>query len=618
MNGKIEEELKQDLKLEDLPTAPIPPETDECCGSGCIRCVYDIYEIQLEQYKKLVSKIEERNKEKLEKINQLTNNNNNNNNNNNSDNNKNENNNNDNISNTIDNDDNECDLVIEYENNENDSTINESLTSKNDLENTISECNNLLNGLFKGELKIGWIVSYKVLSGDNSPNRIYHLDIKTNENVSYIPGDYISILAPNESDLVNKLLKRLKLGDGNQRIKINIIYKNNNNNNNNSNSNNNKFNHLPLNNWVKIIDLFKWVLNISYIPPQYFLRILSEFYNNNGNSSNNNEDERLKLIYLSSSQGKQLYNDTIVEHKINLVSLLCKFKHCDITLKNILINIPPHETRKYSISSSPLTSGNHNFHITFNLVKINNNNNNNNNTIKEKFGLCTHWMHNQIQLFKQLINNNNNNNNNNENKIYLPFSIEKSNSQFNLPDNLSTPIILIATGTGLAPFRSFLHHRYYQIQDLNNINQQQKQNHQQQSEFNIGECLLFFGCKRKDWDHIYSDELKEFEKDGIISKLFISYSQQKSNENQNEEHFSSGYINKLIEDNGEMIYNLIINNGGIIYVCGNKNKIGKSINNSLIEIIKKFNNFNIKSNQEAELLLENWIKIGKYKRDVWN
>ncbi|HET6632214.1 MAG TPA: oxidoreductase-like domain-containing protein [Rhodanobacteraceae bacterium] len=33
------------------PRAPVEPDAEECCGEGCVRCVYDIYEQKLERYK---------------------------------------------------------------------------------------------------------------------------------------------------------------------------------------------------------------------------------------------------------------------------------------------------------------------------------------------------------------------------------------------------------------------------------------------------------------------------------------------------------------------------------------------------------------------------------------
>jgi NADPH-ferrihemoprotein reductase len=70
------------------------------------------------------------------------------------------------------------------------------------------------------------------------------------------------------------------------------------------------------------------------------------------------------------------------------------------------------------------------------------------------------------------------------------ISVRRSN--FRLPQKTSTPIILIGPGTGVAPFRAFVHERALLS----------KQNNK------IGEIMLFYGCRREDEDFLYKDEWK--------------------------------------------------------------------------------------------------------------
>lgn len=42
----------------DLPPRPIPPRPDECCGSGCVRCIFDVYDEALAEWEKQVAQIE--------------------------------------------------------------------------------------------------------------------------------------------------------------------------------------------------------------------------------------------------------------------------------------------------------------------------------------------------------------------------------------------------------------------------------------------------------------------------------------------------------------------------------------------------------------------------------
>lgn len=40
-----------------LPPRPRPPDSDECCGSGCDPCVFDLYEDALERWEARVERI---------------------------------------------------------------------------------------------------------------------------------------------------------------------------------------------------------------------------------------------------------------------------------------------------------------------------------------------------------------------------------------------------------------------------------------------------------------------------------------------------------------------------------------------------------------------------------
>lgn len=48
-----EKEKEKTLKLPPPPEKPLP---GDCCGSGCVRCVWDVYYEELEAYNKLCDK----------------------------------------------------------------------------------------------------------------------------------------------------------------------------------------------------------------------------------------------------------------------------------------------------------------------------------------------------------------------------------------------------------------------------------------------------------------------------------------------------------------------------------------------------------------------------------
>lgn len=72
--------------------------------------------------------------------------------------------------------------------------------------------------------------------------------------------------------------------------------------------------------------------------------------------------------------------------------------------------------------------------------------------------------------------------------IHVPVHVRHSN--FKLPSDPSKPIIMVGPGTGVAPFRGFVQERAEQAKRGENV----------------GETVLFYGCRRPSEDWLYKEE----------------------------------------------------------------------------------------------------------------
>jgi hypothetical protein len=82
---------------------------------------------------------------------------------------------------------------------------------------------------------------------------------------------------------------------------------------------------------------------------------------------------------------------------------------------------------------------------------------------------------------------------------------------------------LVCAGTGHAPFRGFVQERRFLL------DQQQQSSASASSSASaplLAEAHLFFGCRRRDLDWIYRDEMEAAAKDGVVTSLELAFSRE--------------------------------------------------------------------------------------------
>jgi sulfite reductase (NADPH) flavoprotein alpha-component len=157
-------------------------------------------------------------------------------------------------------------------------------------------------------------------------------------------------------------------------------------------------------------------------------------------------------------------------------------------------------------------------------------------------------------------------------------------AHFGLPADPSVPIIMIGPGTGIAPFRAFLHDRMAAKAP--------------------GRSWLFFGHQRRDYDFFYEDELTGMKAAGALTRLSLAWSRDGT------EKF---YVQDRMREVGRDLWAWLAD-GAHVYVCGDAKRMARDVEGALVEIVAQHG---ARTTDEAIAFVANLKKSGRYQQDVY-
>src|SRR3982075_120072 len=155
---------------------------------------------------------------------------------------------------------------------------------------------------------------------------------------------------------------------------------------------------------------------------------------------------------------------------------------------------------------------------------------------------------------------------------------------FALPQDPKTPIIMIGPGTGIAPFRAFLHDR--------------------KATGASGKNWLFFGHQRSASDFFYADELNTMKTSGLLTRMSLAWSRD------GDKKF---YVQDRMREVGRELWTWLAE-GANVYVCGDAKRMAKDVERALVDIVAQFG---ARTTDEAVLFVGDLKKRGRFQQDVY-
>jgi len=386
------------------------------------------------------------------------------------------------------------------------------------------------------------IVAHRELHGSSSERNCMHIEFSIKDSrIRYEAGDHLAVFPTNDEELVTKLGKLLDQD-------LNVVFKLI-----NVDEESSKRHPFPCPCSYKTA--LTHYVDICAPVKSHVLKALAEY------TTDEEQKARLTLLSTANEEGLKEYSQFVGKERRSIVDILSHFNTCKPPIDHLLELLPRLQARYYSISSSPklnadivsITAVTTRYTIGDRLIK----------------GVCTNYLSHQSSGSK------------------APIFVRKSTMR--LPHRPNTPVIMIGPGTGFAPFRGFLQERAWQ-------KEQGKE---------VGDMILFFGCRHPEHDYIYQDEIEKYAQDNVITDLFVAFSRYQSNK---------VYVQHLMWEQKERVWELLQNNANI-YVCGDARNMARDVQNTFLRIFREVGGMDADGAQKHFKDLE---RQRRYQADVWS
>jgi len=165
--------------------------------------------------------------------------------------------------------------------------------------------------------------------------------------------------------------------------------------------------------------------------------------------------------------------------------------------------------------------------------------------------------------------------------------VRDTSSSFRLSEDPNVPILMIASGTGLAPFRGFLQQRAAD----------------KAAGAHLAPGLLFFGCRHPQSDELYLGELEKLAAAADV-QLACAYSRVPD--------LPRVYVQDRVRQMGEQVMSML-DDGGVAYVCGGA-AMADGVRTALVELRQELHD---KNAEDAQEWMQQLSTDRRWLVDVW-
>ncbi|MEU2234077.1 bifunctional cytochrome P450/NADPH--P450 reductase [Streptomyces vietnamensis] len=361
-----------------------------------------------------------------------------------------------------------------------------------------------------------------------------HLEIRLPDNLRYRTGDYLSVLPESDPALVARMITRL----GTRADRICTV------------ESNAPQGLVPLGRALRVDDLLTRYVDLAApASPGVVARLARE---------TGCPPERAELERLAGED----HAEHVLGRRLTLIDLLERFASCQVDLALVLELLPAPRPRQYSISSAAEEQSE--VALTVSVLEE-----------------PANWpgdraFRGAASTHLQRVRPGDR----------IAATVTSPPDAFRPPADPSTPAIMIAAGSGIAPFRGFIQARMAAAA----------------AGHDVGSTVLFFGCQHPEWDDLYAADFTEHVDAGRL-QVHRAYSQLPEGEIR--------YVQHRLWEQRQRV-RALMDDGAHVYVCGDAAGMGSAVEEALGRI-----GATAGADQDCEAWLRTMRETGRYATDMY-